>query len=120
VTGPGCLAFLAECAFLRMGEFGRAPQVAPEPRFPGAGPGRTHWAGVYSIAMAGAGVARGAVLGASDRIAAYPQSDPVGPWDVAATILSALGIDPGSSYADPLGRPFPISVGRPMAGLYRG
>jgi hypothetical protein len=60
------------------------------------------------------------VLGSSDRIAAYPQSDRVGPWDIAATIFSALGIEPGSNFEDPLGRPFPISTGEPIRGLYRG
>ena len=63
-------------------------------KFAGSSPGRKHWANVYSIVLAGAGVARGAVFGASDRIAAYPQSDRVGPWDVAATMFSALGVDP--------------------------
>jgi hypothetical protein len=70
--------------------------------------------------LAGAGVARGTVLGASDRIGAYPQSDRVGPWDVAATVFSALGIEPGTNYEDQLGRPFPVSAGEPIAGLYRG
>ena len=102
-----------------LGEFGRAPRVATEARFAGALPGRKHWANVYSIVMAGAGVVPGAVLGASDRIAAYPRSDRVGPWDVAATIMAALGIEPGSTYEDPLGRPFPIAVGEPIAGLYQ-
>lgn len=103
-----------------MGEFGRAPRVALEAKFAGSTPGRKHWASVYSIVMAGAGVARGAVLGASDRISAYPQSDPVGPWDVSATIFSALGVDPETIYLDPLARPFPASLGKPITKLYRG
>src|SRR5208283_5264439 len=77
-----------------MGEFGRAPRVALERGFAGSTPGRKHWAAVYSIVMAGAGVAPGGVVGASDRQAAYPQSSPFGPWDVAATMFHALGIDP--------------------------
>jgi uncharacterized protein (DUF1501 family) len=103
-----------------MGEFGRAPRVALEPSFAGATPGRKHWANVYSVVMAGAGVARGAVLGASDRIAGYPQSDRVGPWDISATIMAALGINPALEYVDPLGRPFPITIGEAIAGLYQG
>ena len=51
-----------------MGEFGRAPLVALEPKFAGATPGRKHWAGVYSVVLAGAGVAGGGVYGASDRL----------------------------------------------------
>ena len=73
---------------------------------------------MYSILLAGAGVKRGAVIGASDRLGAYPKSDPVGPWDIAATILAALGVDPATEYLDPLQRPFPATIGRPIAGLY--
>src|SRR4029077_14877945 len=62
-----------------MGEFGRAPVVALEPRFAGSSPGRKHWASVYSVLLAGAGVARGGVVGSSDAIAPQPRSTPVGP-----------------------------------------
>jgi hypothetical protein len=102
-----------------MGEFGRAPRVALEPSFAGSSPGRKHWASVYSVVMAGAGVARGGVVGASDRIGAYPVSNPVGPPDLAATMFAALGVDPGGHYTDPGGRPFPISTGKPILTLYR-
>ena len=61
---------------------------------------------------------RGAVFGASDRIAAHPAQDKVESWDIAATIYAALGIDPAGEYTDAIGRPFPISVGKPIAGLY--
>jgi hypothetical protein len=101
-----------------MGEFGRAPRVALEPRFAGSSPGRKHWASVYSIVVAGAGVQRGAVLGASDRWGAEPAGERYGPWDVAATIFHALGIDPAGHYPDLTGRPMPISHGRPIAALY--
>src|SRR5262249_18785292 len=87
-----------------MGEFGRAPRVALENTFAGSTPGRKHWAAVSSIVLAGAGVSRGAVVGASDRTGAFPQSEPVGPWDVAATMFSALGIDPAGHFTDPTGR----------------
>ena len=103
-----------------MGEFGRAPLVAAEPKFAGALPGRKHWANVYSVVMAGAGVLRGSTVGASDRFAAYPKSDRVGPWDIAATIFSALGIDPGSMFLDRFSRPLPIATGEPIDALYRG
>lgn len=101
-----------------MGEFGRAPRIALERGFAGTTPGRKHWASVYSIVMAGAGVGRGKVYGASDRIAAFPQAGKAGPWDVAATMFSALGINPTSQYRDVLGRPFEVSTGQPMVGLY--
>ena len=103
-----------------MGEFGRAPRVALEPRFQGRSPGRTHWASVYSILMAGAGVSRGAVLGRSDRFGAEPVGERYGPWDVTATLFAGLGIDPAGHYQDALSRPFPISIGQPMTRLYQG
>ena len=101
-----------------MGEFGRAPRVALEARFDGSSPGRKHWANAYSILVAGAGTTPGAVIGATDRIGAYPTTDRVGPWDVAATMLDSLGIDPAAEYRDPLDRPFAATVGRPIAALY--
>ena len=32
----------------------------------------------------------------------------------------SLGIDPALEVTDALGRPFPLSLGRPISGLYRG
>jgi len=103
-----------------MGEFGRAPIVALEPRFAGASPGRKHWASAYSILLAGAGVARGKVVGKTDRQGAYPATESFGPWDVAATVFAALGVDPTQHYFDPFQRPFAISNGTPIQAAYTG
>lgn len=111
---------LTETLVVCMGEFGRAPRVALEPRFAGATPGRKHWASVYSLVLAGAGVQRGAVVGASDRLGGEPVTERFGPWDVAATMFHALGIDPRGHYTDTLGRPFAIATGHPIKELYRG
>lgn len=111
---------LDETLVVCMGEFGRAPRVALESTFAGRTPGRKHWASAYSIVMAGAGVGRGRVHGRSDRHAAYVEEGRVGPWDVAATIFSALGVDPSTEYLDALGRPLSATVGRPVEGLYGG
>ena len=101
-----------------MGEFGRAPRVAREESFAGSSPGRKHWAAVYSIVVAGAGVNRGAVLGASDRLGAEPATERYGPWDMAATMFSALGIDPTTHFQDSLQRPFQLTVGQPIEAIY--
>ena len=111
---------LDQTLVLCMGEFGRAPRIALEANFAGRTPGRKHWASVYSIVAAGAGVRGGAVYGASDRIAAHPQSDPVSPGDIAATIFFALGIDPAGHYQNRQGRPFAIAAGKPITGLWSG
>lgn len=101
-----------------VGEFGRAPTVALEKKFAGSSPGRKHWANVYSMVCAGAGVSRGKIVGASDRLGGRPDSQRFGPWDTIATIYSALGIDPAGHFKDQLGRPIPLCTGEPIAGLY--
>lgn len=111
---------LDETLVVCMGEFGRAPRIAVEKKFAGVSPGRQHWPTVYSIVLAGAGVQRGAVVGASDRLGGEPATERYGPWDVAATMFHALGINPEQQYADALGRPFPVSLGRPIQAAYRG
>jgi hypothetical protein len=111
---------LDETLVVCMGEFGRAPLVALEPRFDGATPGRKHWAATYSIVLAGAGVVPGAIIGRSDRHAGYPVSKKFGPWDVTATIAHALGIDSSSHFQDLTGRPYAISSGQPITELYSG
>ncbi|MDA0285558.1 MAG: DUF1501 domain-containing protein, partial [Planctomycetota bacterium] len=111
---------LDETLVVCMGEFGRAPLVALEPRFDGATPGRKHWSAVYSIVFAGAGVTPGSVVGKSDRHAGYPVSRKFGPWDVTATIAHALGIDPAGHFHDLTDRPYAISSGQPITELYTG
>jgi hypothetical protein len=102
-----------------MGEFGRAPLVALERTFAGSTPGRKHWGAVYSIALAGAGVRGGKVIGASDRRGAYPTTQAYSPADVSATIFDAIGIDPTGHYKDALDRPYRVSEGKVIAELYR-
>lgn len=109
---------LDETLVLCLGEFGRAPLVKKEPGFAGESAGRKHWAGVYSMVAAGAGVHRGSILGESDSRGAYPRSAKYGPWDATATLFSALGIHPAGHFKDPAGRPYPISTGRVISGLY--
>lgn len=87
------------------GEFGRTPKI-------NANAGRDHWGECSSALLAGGGVQGGRVLGASDRHAAYPVSDPVDPTDLQATIYRCLGLDPRWQIYDPLDRPFEISTGR--------
>lgn len=109
---------LEDTLVLCLSEFGRAPLVALEPKFAGASPGRKHWAAAYSIAMAGAGVARGKIVGKTDRHGGYPASESYGPWDVSATILAALGVSPTDHYFDPLGRPMPVTIGTPIVAAF--
>lgn len=98
---------------ISLGEFGRTPRLNKDA-------GRDHWPDCYSILMAGGGIPRGYVMGGSDRHAAYPAYDPVGPWDVAATMYHLLGVSPGDHIRDRTERPFVISPGRVIEDLVRG
>ncbi len=95
-----------------VGEFGRAPRITRN------NAGREHWPHCYSAALAGGGIAGGQIFGASDRWAAYPSRDPVGPNDLGATILHALGIDPATELHDAIGRPLRINSGSPILPLF--
>ena len=86
-----------------LSEHGRTPKIAHV-----QGGGRDHWSRCYSLVLAGGGVARGRVVGSSDRIASDPLDRPVSPKDVLATMLHLLGIDPASEWHDRQGRPLPL------------
>ena len=88
-----------------LGEFGRTPRINKDA-------GRDHWPDCYSLVAAGGGIVCGQVIGASDAFAAYPTTEPIAPWDVAATIFHCLGIRPDVDIHDRLGRPFRTSRGK--------
>jgi uncharacterized protein (DUF1501 family) len=90
-------------------EHGRTPQINS-----GQGGGRDHWSRVYSSMMAGGGVARGRVVGASDRQGGDPADLPTSPKDMLATMYHLLGIDHRSLVHDALGRPLPLVDGDPI------
>lgn len=94
-----------------MGEFGRTPKINKEA-------GRDHWPDCYSILLAGGGIKGGYVHGSSDRLGAYPATDPVTPADLAATIFWRFGINPATEIHDLTGRPHRISDGRPIRELF--
>jgi hypothetical protein len=89
---------LDETLVVVMGEFGRTPKF-------NASGGRDHWGPCFSIALAGAGAGGGQIIGASDRLGAFPADRPVTPSNLAATIFHLLGIDPHAEFMDPTGRP---------------
>jgi hypothetical protein len=94
------------------GEFGRTPWMDKTDG------GRQHWPRCYSMLLAGGGVRGGQVFGASDKAAAYPASNPVGPWDLGATLLHLAGFDPRGEVFDPMqNRMRPICQGTVIQGL---
>jgi hypothetical protein len=102
---------LASTLVVALGEFGRTPKVNP------AG-GRDHWPDCYTAVLAGGGVRGGSVYGSSDRIGAYPATDPVTPGDLAATIFWRFGIDADTEVRDQTGRPFRLTEGQPLTQLF--
>lgn len=92
---------LEDTMVLTMGEFGRTPKVNDKA-------GRDHWGRAGSMLWAGAGVARGHVIGATDKNGAFVTDRPVRPADVAWTVYESLGIDPAKELLTPEGRPVSI------------
>ena len=99
-----------------MGEFGRTP-------FINANLGRDHWPNCWSLALAGGGIKRGIVVGASDERGANVTDRVVAMGDLFATIYKLLGIDWRKEYMSPIGRPVKIAnslddqTGEPVAEL---
>ena len=84
-----------------MGEFGRSPKV-------NAAAGRDHWNYCYSLMLIGGGVKAGYVHGSSDKIGARPNSSPVIPAEIIATIYHCLGIPADLELRDRLECPFAL------------
>jgi hypothetical protein len=102
---------LDETMVVWTGEFGRTPKINKDA-------GRDHWPRCYTVLMAGGGLKRGYVHGASDASGAYPKDAPCTPDDLSATMFLALGIEPETELRDQLDRPIPVSYGRPIGPLF--
>ncbi len=98
------------------GEFGRTPKVSHLPQHYKL-PGRDHWGAVQTIWLAGGGVQGGRVIGSSDKLGAFPATDPQTPENFAATIYSSLGLPDTVAWHDDLGRPHHVYHGEPIRGL---
>jgi hypothetical protein len=90
---------LDETLVVCCGEMGRTPKPSNDKW------GRGHWSYLFPAVVAGAGVHGGTVYGRTDKDAAYADEKPTKPEDLAATIFTALGIDPELRIHDPQGRP---------------
>lgn len=99
------------------GEFGRTPKVFTFPASKSKLPGRDHWGAVQTVFFAGGGVKGGTVIGASDRIGAYPSLDPQRPENMGATIYQALGLPATIAWKDTLDRPHYVYQGDPIREL---
>lgn len=95
---------LDETLVVMMGEMGRTPRINKDA-------GRDHWSQCQTVILAGGGIRRGAVVGASDRTASYPTTTPYGIQDLLRTVFDLMGVDADKIVHTPLGRPVPIVNG---------
>jgi hypothetical protein len=103
LTDLDARGMLDETLVLVLSEHGRTPKIQNV-----KGGGRDHWSQVYSAVMAGGGVARGKVVGRSDKIAGAVAERPISPKDVLATTYHLLGLDAETLLRDRTGRPMPL------------
>lgn len=82
---------LDDTLVIAMGEFGRTPWLNDAR-------GRDHYPNAWSMAMAGAGIKKGVVHGATDEVGRNVVEGRVDNRRLFATIFSALGIDPHEEY----------------------
>jgi hypothetical protein len=101
---------LDETLVMCYGEFGRTPKI-------NANAGRDHWGHCSTAFVAGGGLRTGQVIGASDKLAAYPTTEPIDPVDLHATMYHQLGIHAEGLIHDQLQRPSAICTGRPIGAL---
>ncbi len=79
-------------------EFGRTPKI-------NGTAGRDHYPKVFSVALAGGGIKKGYIHGASDATGGEPESDPLKVEDLAATVYHQLGIEHTKPLMAPGNRP---------------
>jgi hypothetical protein len=96
----GLLDDLAERGLLKetlvvvAGEMGRTPRINRQG-------GRDHWSRAWSILLAGGSIPGGTILGSTTANGGEPESHPVTPSDLAATVLGHFGIDTHADGEDP-------------------
>ncbi len=102
------------------GEFGRTPRVsnAVGSRSGVMQPGRDHWPQAMSMLVSGGGMQTGQVIGSTNSKGEHPQTRPLTPNDLWATVYRHLGIDHNLTFNDNAGRPMSIlPYGEPIAEL---
>lgn len=85
-------------------EFGRSPKI-------NGTNGRDHWPKVFSVTLAGGGIKKGFVYGASNATATEPDKHPLTVEDFATTIYHQLGITADKELMAPGNRPIEIVKG---------
>jgi hypothetical protein len=87
---------------IALGEFGRTPKI-------NGNAGRDHWPDCYTAL---------AVYGSSDSTGAFPDTDPVTPADLAATIYRRFDLPSRTEIRDQTGRPHRIADGQAITDIF--
>lgn len=98
---------LDETLVVWAGEFGRTPMN--EERNASKYLGRDHHPRAFTVWMAGGGIKRGALVGATDELGYNPVEDPVDVHDLHATMLHLMGLDHERLTYRFQGRPFRLT-----------
>jgi len=85
-----------------MSEFGRTPKINQRL-------GRDHWPEAWSLALAGAGIRRGVVIGKTTDDGVWVDDSPYDVGDLFHTIYRALGVDADETSFVNKGQPLPIA-----------
>ncbi len=104
VTDLDDRGMLDETLVVMLGEMGRTPKINKDA-------GRDHHSMAQTVVLAGGGIKRGALIGATDKTASAVTTTPVGIHDLLRTIFHLMGIDSDKIHYTPLGRPVPIVDG---------
>ena len=95
-----------------MGEFGRTPQM-------NLSAGREHYPQAFNVALAGAGVRGGQVVGATDKRGVQVAERPVTVPDLFCSFCHALALDPRKESQSNVGRPIKIvEFGKPVMEIF--
>ena len=87
---------------IAMSEFGRTPRINGHV-------GRDHWPEAWSIAMTGQGIRKGTVIGKTNDLGTFVDSEEHDIGDFFHTWFHALGIDSKKAEYDNDGQPLPIA-----------
>lgn len=85
-----------------MGEFGRTPRI-------NANEGRDHYPQAWNAVLAGGGVRKGIVYGATDETGGKVVENPITVPNLFATVATLLGMNPSKTLMTPQGRPIAIT-----------
>lgn len=84
------------------GEFGRTPKINGQA-------GRDHWPSSWAVAIAGAAIQGGRVVGSTSDDGVQVESNPTSTCDLMATLFQGIGLDPRKQNMSNVSRPIRLA-----------